>query len=331
MAAPGSPAKPWERNRSTGTSTTSSLRNQVTPSTVSTSSPALPSRTTLAANSSPYSGIRSSYGMGGMSGMGGMGGSPYTSSLGYGSSAYGSSMYGGSSYGLGSRYGSSYGSGYGMGSSYGGYGMGSSYGGGYGSRYGGGMYGSSYGGYGSTYSRFGSGYEDYNYRNPYPRGKYWSYGGGDEFGASPWGAPPEQQGSLLMDMEHVVEGFGHFTRILDYNFEAIHGSFASVLRLFDSMGELRRAVYYGLQGVAVFALLSKCFRALQRWIYQLLGKSVPEQLTAKASKASQSLDTFDDQWSGSSSRVNAPGPQRRTFSIATVYFTYDVDFFFSFL
>jgi len=314
MAAPGSPAKPWERNRSTGTTTASSLRNQVATPSTSFSSPALPARTALA-TSSPYSAMRPSYGMGG---------SPYNSSM-YGSSTYGSSMYGGSSYGMGNRYGSSYGMGSsyggGMGSSYGG-GMGSSYGGGYGgmgggygmgSRYGGmsTAYGNSYGGYGSTYSRYGSGYEDHNYRNPYPRGKYWSYGGGDEFGASPWG-PAEPQGSLLMDMEQVVEGFGHFTRILDYNFEAIHGSFASVLRLFDSMGELRRAVFYGLQGVAVFAVLGKCFRALQRWIYQLLGKSVPEKLTVKASQASSSLqESFDDQWNGPSS-ASRNGPPRQS-------------------
>merc|ERR1712137_1443373 len=169
-------------------------------------------------------------------------------------------------------YGSSYG---GIGSSYGG-GMG-----GYGSRYGSSMYGggiggygSSYGGgYGSTYSRYGSGYDDASYRNPYPRGKYWSYGAEeDEFG-NPMGH--EDQGSILMDMENVVEGFGHFTRILDYNFEAVHCSFASVIRLFDSMGELRRAIYYGLQGIAVFAVFGKLFRYLQAFVYKLLGKPIP--------------------------------------------------------
>jgi peroxin-13 len=233
-------------------------------------------------------------------------GSPYGSSYGstynrYGSSPYGSS-YGGS-YGS-SMYGSPYGSSYG-----------SRYGGTYGSSmYGSSMYGNSmynrYGSsYGSRYGGYGGGYDDF--RNPYPRGKYWSYGSSpedepvDEFG-NPIG--PDGPGSWLMDMENVVEGFGHFTRILDYNFEAMHGSFASVLRLFDSVSELRRAIYYGLQGFAIFTLLGKALVALQKFIYKLLGKPIPERLKVTTENITASLE---DQWSGSSTAVRITGPQRK--------------------
>jgi peroxin-13 len=241
-----------------------------------------------------YGGM-SSYG-GGMGSYGGM-------------SSYGSPSYGGmSSYGgygsslASSRYGASYG---GMGSyggagryggmsSYGGYGGMSSYGG--------------MGGYGSTQSRYGSGYEDHNFRNPYPRGKYWSYGAQEGEGGmdNPIENAVESGGSLLMDMEHVVEGFGYFTRILDYNFETLHCSFASVLRLFDSMGELRRAVFYGLQGLAVFSVLAKCFRALQRFVFGLLGRPIPPVLTTEAPQGSLEV-SFDDQWTGNGlSQSNVP-------------------------
>lgn len=295
--ATGSPAKPWERNRSTTNSTgTSALRTNGNITSTDLSSPTLPSRNSLnsLSNTGPYSNYASNS-MYGNSSL--YGGSRYGGA--YGNSMYGNSMYGGGAYGS-SMYGSRYGSGAYGSSMYGSsmYG-GGAYGGMYGSRYGSGsLYGGNSYGYGSTYSRYGSGYDDASYRNPYPRGKYWSYGAEDEFGNP---IDPQDNGSILMDMENVVEGFGHFTRILDYNFETIHCSFASILRLFDSMGELRRTVYYGLQGLAVFALLGKLFRYLQKTLYQLIGKPIPEYLTSNSNSSSTlkgSMDSLEDQWNG---------------------------------
>jgi len=289
MATP-SPAKPWERNRSAQSNRTSSLGTES--SAQGTQGPALPPRgQSSLSRTTPYG---SSMYAGGSYANSPYGGSMYGSSM-YGSGGYGGryggSMYGNSTYG-GSMYGSRYGS-----SMYGG--MGGSM---YGSRYGssmyggmGGMYGSRYGGMGSTYSQYGLGYDDESYRNPYPRGKYWNYGEGevDEFGNPIDGEPPQ---SLLMDMENVVEGFGHFTRVLDYNFDAMHGSFASVLRLFDSLGELRRIIYYGLQGFAIFSFFGKLLISLQRFLYNMMGKPIPDRLQPE--NISASLSSLEDQWNG---------------------------------
>lgn len=170
-----------------------------------------------------------------------------------------------------SRYGSgSYGSGYGSG--YSGYGSGygsSSYGSGYGSGYGtyGSGYGSSYGSsYGSPYSRYGSGYgSSYSgygssYGSGYGSGYGSSYGYPNRFG-------PNQQGmqglvntgqNTVQNLGQLVEGFARFSGLLNANFDAVHGSFASVLRLMDVAGEfiavvktfaLVRVFYGGLSNV----------------------------------------------------------------------------------
>jgi len=179
------------------------------------------------------------------------GGSGYGSGYGgYGSSGYGSS-YGGSGYGssYGSGYGSSYGSGYGgygssYGSGYGGYGSsyGSSYGGygstmgGYGSRYGGGYgssYGSGYGGYGSSY---GGGYGS-------TMGGYGSrYGPGQPGQAGMFQSVLEGGYNQMRNFGGVVEGVTRFSRLLDMNFDAMHGSVGSVLRLLEVAGEFLFAV-----------------------------------------------------------------------------------------
>merc|ERR1711943_159702 len=205
-------------------------------------------------------------------------------------SPYSRTPYSGSTYGnrYGNSYGNSYGSPYGSsyGSSYGG--VGSRYGGMYGSSmYGGSMYGSSM--YGSRYgcSLYGDGYGN-GIDNPmFDRN-------------GPPGNPNES--SILMDMKDVVDGFGHFTRILDYNFDAVNMSFASALRLFDSMSELRRAIYYGLQGLAVFAILRNCFKYLQTILYRLIGKPIPQNTQHLASTTA---DLFEKQWNGTPSN-NTP-------------------------
>lgn len=144
--------------------------------------------------------------------------SPYSSYGRYGSSPYGSSY---SSYG--SSYRSPYSSYGGYGSSYGGYG--SSYGGGYGSSYGG--YGSAYGG-GMGYNRMGP-----NQENP---------NGGVFNGALQTGY------NQINKFGQVVESFSNFSRLLDANFDAVHGSFASILRLMEVFGEF----FFVIRSFALF-------------------------------------------------------------------------------
>jgi len=145
---------------------------------------------------------------------------------------YGSSGYGGA-YGA-SRYGGGYGS--------------SSYGGGYGSAYGSSRYGSRYGGgYGAS-SMYGS-----------------SYGSGGGYGAynrGPLGAGPRGPGeggpgvvTWIDQFSQVVDTFGRFAHLLDMNCDALYGSFSSVLRLFESMSELRRELLFIFQTVTLYRLL----------------------------------------------------------------------------
>lgn len=179
------------------------------------------------------------YGGGGMLGSGG-----------YGGSTYGSSYGGG--YGGGGMYGSSYGGAYGAsryGGGYGGYGGSSSYGSGYGGAYGSSRYGSSRygGGYGAS-SMYGS-----------------SYGGGGGYGAynrGPLGAGPRGPGeggpgvvTWIDQFSQVVDTFGRFAHLLDMNCDALYGSFSSVLRLFESMSELRRELLFIFQTVTLYRLL----------------------------------------------------------------------------
>jgi len=208
-----SPPKPWEIRRQQNVSTTNLTSSTSTSNGTSISKPS-----TLISPVRPYNPYNnSSY----SSGYGSSNSPSYGSYGGYGNnySGYGSS-YGSNYGGYGSGYyGSGY-SGYGSydGSRYGGYGSG--YGSTYGSRFGN-SYGSNYGGYGSGY-----GINRYN-QSPLPPG-----------------APPSPfQGFLEGGYNHMrnfgetVEGFSRFSRLLDANFDAMHGSFASVLRLLDVAGE----------------------------------------------------------------------------------------------
>lgn len=260
--------KPYELNKSTTSSSSSSIRvsqgvangrdlpdaptplhppgreaNNGLGSSQSSTSPNVPPRPTDMSSSavSPYRGYGTSSYPGGSSynspysSYGSSYNSPYSSYGRYSSSPYGSSY---SSYrtpysSYGGGYGSSYG---GYGSSYGGYG--SSYGGGYGSSYGGG-YGSSYGG-GYGYNRFG---QQPGQENP---------NGGVFNGALQTGY------NQINKFGQVVESFSHFSRLLDANFDAVHGSFASVLRLMEVFGEF----FFVIRSFALFRFFANTFARL---------------------------------------------------------------------
>lgn len=185
------------------------------------------------------------------------------------SSPIGSSMD--SAYGSMSRYGGGYGGyGGGMSSSYGGYGggYGSSYSGGYGGYRGG--YGSSYGGYG-TMSRYGGGYG-----SSYGGSAYGGYGGGYNNNNALVGGNNQQQqqappfAEQIQKFGSVVERFGHFSRLLDANFDAMHGSFASILRLMDVCGEF----LYFIRGFAVFPLFYAVLKRLFAVVTFITGISI---------------------------------------------------------
>jgi len=108
--------------------------------------------------------------------------------------------------------------------------------------------------YGSTLDRYGGSYGGY--------GRYGSagYGGYDQE------RPREGylQSTIDTGASHInkfgqmVEGMSMFSRLLDANFDAMHGSFASVLRLLDVFGEF----FYVVKTFALFRGLS----AIINWI-----------------------------------------------------------------
>jgi len=215
----------------------------------SVSSPSVPVRPGALTTTGRYGSSYDSYGRGGIGGYGG-----------YGSSAL--SSYGGSSYG---RYGS-YGN-----SSYGGYGN-SSYGG----------YGSSYGGYGgSSYGGYGSG----------GYGSYGGYGGLNRYGSAlPLGntmGPRDGsyfQGAFtqISKFGQIAEGISMFSRLLDANFDAMHGTFGSIARLLEVLGEL----IYVFQ---TFAFV----RFMSRFTNWMLGRStIPARKLTGATSALVHVDDF---------------------------------------
>eukprot|EP01116_Phalansterium_solitarium_P021683 TRINITY_DN6839_c0_g1_i1.p1 TRINITY_DN6839_c0_g1~~TRINITY_DN6839_c0_g1_i1.p1 ORF type:complete len:445 (+),score=103.57 TRINITY_DN6839_c0_g1_i1:214-1548(+) len=194
-----------------------------------------------------------------------------------------SSSYPRSNYGPYSNRSGSYG---GYGSSYGGYGNSSYSGyGGY-SRYGSGRYG----GYGSSYGTYGGGYGS-SYGGGYGSGYGSGYGGYGRYGRGPdgpYGPEPPPPGGVwqnALDASHsgiqrfgsIIEGFSRFSGLLDANFDAVHGSFSSVIRLVDVFGEF-------LHVVRTFAL----FRALSgatTFIWRVLNHMIGREIDARASAA----------------------------------------------
>jgi len=256
-----SPPKPWQMRQSGGSTSSSSLRvsssvangravipsdgNIGTPSSLTASSatnlPHIPQRPL--SNSAP-----SAYGQRYGSSYDRYGG-------GYGNSSYGGG-YGNSSYG-GSTYGSSYG----------GYGN-SSYGGGYGryGRYGNSSYGGGYGGYGNSsyggYGRYGNNSYGGGYDQDRPRDGYFQ-------------STIDGGANQINKFGQMVEGISMFSRLLDANFDAMHGSFSSVLRLLDVFGEF----YYVVKTFALFRGLA----AILNWV---LGRKITPSIRIENGKNS---------------------------------------------
>lgn len=206
---------------------------------------------------------------------------------GYGGSTYGSSYGGG--YGGGGMYGSSYGGAYGAsryGGGYGGYGGSSSYGSGYGGAYGSSRYGSSrYGGgygassmYGSSYGGGGGGYGAYN------RGS---------LGAGPRGPGEGGPGVVtwIDQFSQVVDTFGRFAHLLDMNCDALYGSFSSVLRLFESMSELRRELLFIFQTVTLYRLLKSVLGRVGS-VGRLITGGSTASVVSSSSTSGLDLDSF---------------------------------------
>lgn len=175
--------------------------------------------------------------------------------------------------GIGRGYGSSYG-GYGSAlSSYGSYG--SSYGryGGYGSSYGG--YGSYGGGYGSSYGGLGSygGYGGYN--------SYGRYGSAMPLGPSREGGYFQGAFTQISKFGQIAEGISMFSRLLDANFDAMHGTFGSIARLLEVFGEL-------LYVFQTFTFV----RFMTRFTNWILGRSTVS--TRKLKGSASSLVSVDD-------------------------------------
>jgi len=62
-------------------------------------------------------------------------------------------------------------------------------------------------------------------------------------------------GTWINQFAQVVDTFGRFAHLLDMNCDALYGSFSSVLRLFESMAELRRELLFILQTITLFRVL----------------------------------------------------------------------------
>jgi len=198
---------------------------------------------------------------------------PWERGTGFGSSynGYGSSY----NNGYGSSYNNSYGSGYG--SSYGsGYGLGSSYGNGYG--YGRSPYG------GST--SYGGG-SDYYGRDPYS-----PYSG--DMPGKPLNNAVNRGYSWMESLYTGVHSFGRFSQVLDANFDAMNGSFRSVLMLIERMGHLNYEVGNFLKGFTLLKVLQSLIsRYSAVFKYLFARKSSSRRINGPQTKGGWDLKEFD--------------------------------------
>jgi len=187
----------------------------------------------------------------------------------YGMSRYDDNSYGSSygSYGRDylsrDRYGSSYGA---VGNSYGG--VGNSYGGYGGSSYGG--YGRErdyvgFGGYGSNYSGYNGGYGRIG---PYQDGKP----GGFLANGFSW----------MHSLQYVVDTFSRFSRLLDANYDAMHGSFTSVVRLCERMGQLNSEVMMMIKTFTLFRILQSFSTRFMQVFRYITGRPMALQHTKES-------------------------------------------------
>ncbi len=111
----------------------------------------------------------------------------------------------------------------------------------------------------------------------------------------PNGEVIEQRGPIgwMDQFASIVDTFGRFAQLLDMNCDAMYGSFSSILRLFESMAELRREIFFIFQTFTLFRLM------------QMISKRVTSFgnfITGNTSSDSNSLDLASfDQFQGKGS------------------------------
>lgn len=229
MAGRTPPAKPWERNRTTGSSLAGAAAESLPKPwerPQGSSETVLPSSSAVSASS--IAAITPASNTGSMLRPWESTSSAIAPSTSYGS--YSNSSYGGFG---GSGYGSMYSSP--MYRSYGGYGNGgygnSMYGGGYGSNS---MYGSGYGGgmYGSS---FGSPYGGSMYGGNRPMGMQGPFAPNEHMGPP---QPPTAWQAMLNSVQGVMHFFGRLSFLVDENAHAVHFFVTALLQLLDRFGSL---------------------------------------------------------------------------------------------
>jgi len=86
-----------------------------------------------------------------------------------------------------------------------------------------------------------------------------------------------------------LDGFSMFTRLLDANFDAVHGSFSSLLRLMDVFGEF----FYVIRTFAIFRLLYGGTSKLWRVLMWLVGRKTVSQKKLTSSSTNPSIEFGD--------------------------------------
>jgi len=173
--------------------------------------------------------------------------------------------------------------------------------GGYGS-YGSGS--SNYGGYGSypnrdsLYSQYGG----MGYGGSYGGG----YGGG--YGRDPYDKPGSIVAngfSWMSSLQYVVEAFSRFSRLLDANYDAMHGSFTSVLRLCERLGQLNSEVMTLVKTFTIFRILQSFVSRFTQVFRFLSGRPQISSHTPGPRSNNKTFDIKDFQ--EFSKNTNSPG------------------------
>jgi hypothetical protein len=100
---------------------------------------------------------------------------------------------------------------------------------------------------------------------------------------------------------NLVEGFSHFSRLLDANFDAMHGSFASVVRLLDVAGEF----FYVVKKFAIVQFLAEPVSKVGRLISWLLFGGAGT-LRLEGSKGPIEFNDFLKQQNGQGKKSKVP-------------------------
>jgi hypothetical protein len=107
--------------------------------------------------------------------------------------------------------------------------------------------------------------------------------------------------SWIDQFGQVVEVVGRFSQLLDMNCDAMYCSFSSILRLFESVAELRREVLFIFQTFTIFKLLQTIaarlsavtrLPSLSRLLPAGVGGSSTASLPSSASSSTLDVDAF---------------------------------------